>query len=77
MKYCVWIKNARIIDPARTIDRIEDILTVNNKIIPFDSRLAAEAADVLDAKDCLAVPGLIDFHAHLATWSPTMAFTRI
>jgi dihydroorotase len=68
MKYCVWIKNARIIDPSRGLDEMGDILTVNNKIVPFDARTAARAADVLDAEGCLAVPGLIDFHAHLARW---------
>jgi dihydroorotase len=66
MKYCVWIKNARIIDPARGVDQTGDILTVNDKIVPFDSRTAEEATDVLDASGCLAVPGLIDFHIHLA-----------
>jgi dihydroorotase len=66
MKYSVWIKNARIIDPSRGVDGTGDILTVNNTIVPFDSRTAERAADVLDAAGCLAVPGLIDFHAHLA-----------
>ncbi|MDR1626604.1 MAG: amidohydrolase family protein [Spirochaetia bacterium] len=66
MKYCVWIKNARIVDPSRGIDGTGDILTADNKIVPFDSRTAEQATDVLDAAGCLAVPGLIDFHAHLA-----------
>jgi predicted amidohydrolase len=66
MKYCVWIKNARILDPSRGIDGTGDILTVNSKIVPFDPQVAAQASDVLDAAGCLAVPGLIDFHAHLA-----------
>jgi dihydroorotase len=68
MKYCVWIKNARIVDPSQNIDQIGDILTVNDKIVPFDQNLTKEAADVIDANGYLVVPGLIDFHAHLANW---------
>jgi dihydroorotase len=68
MKNCVWIKNARILDPSRNIDERGDILTLNDKIVPFTPELAAGAADILDGNDCLVVPGLIDFHAHLANW---------
>ncbi len=66
MKYCVWIKNARILDPARNLDQVGDILTMNSRIIEFDPAIAAQAADILDANGCVAMPGLIDFHAHLA-----------
>jgi dihydroorotase len=66
MKYCILIKNGRVIDPARGIDRVGDILTLDGNIVPFSPEQAAQAVDVLDAKDCLVVPGLIDFHAHLA-----------
>jgi predicted amidohydrolase len=50
------------------IDQTGNLLTLNDRIVPFLAELASEAADVIDAKDCIVVPGLIDFHAHLANW---------
>ncbi|MDD2605079.1 MAG: dihydroorotase, partial [Desulfobacteraceae bacterium] len=60
----IRISGGRIIDPGR-IDTVGDVVVENGKIRsvgPPDS----EAADqVIDARNCLVVPGLIDVHVHL------------
>ena len=61
----VLIKNGRVIDPANGIDKKLDIL-VENKIIKYKSEniKESEADKIIDAKDCIVVPGLIDMHVH-------------
>lgn len=61
-----WIRNARIVDPARGIDQIGDIVTRGERIVPFSEAAGLETTESIDASGCLVVPGLIDFHAHLA-----------
>jgi dihydroorotase len=57
------IKNIRIIDPSQNKDIVGDILIEEGKIVSkFSSR---EKVDVVDGKGKIAVPGLIDVHAHL------------
>lgn len=55
------IKNGRVIDPANGVDAIRDVAIV-------DGRIAASApaeAEVVDARDRIVAPGLIDLHVHL------------
>jgi dihydroorotase len=62
----IWIKNGRVMDPARGIDRTENVLIRDGRIVPFSPDEAGKAAEAIDAAGCLVLPGLIDFHAHLA-----------
>lgn len=59
----ILIKNGRIIDPSRGINRVESIAVRGSRIIPAEE--AADAKTVIDASGCLVTPGLIDFHAHI------------
>jgi len=61
----ILIKNGRVIDPANNIDKQLDIL-IENKNIKFKSEniKESEADKVVDAKDNIVVPGLIDMHVH-------------
>jgi dihydroorotase len=59
------IKNGRLIDPAQAIDEQLDLLIKNGKIVECGKHLAADGAELIDAKGLLVVPGLIDLHVHL------------
>ena len=65
MVYDIWIRNARVIDPRRNLDKAEEIFIYNGKIMPPPNS-KPEADEIVDASDCIAFPGLIDFHTHLA-----------
>jgi len=60
------IKNGRVIDPANGIDRKADVL-ISDGLIARVGKLADEVgtgARILDARDKLVTPGLIDMHVH-------------
>ncbi|MCP4603970.1 MAG: dihydroorotase [Proteobacteria bacterium] len=57
------IKGGRIIDPARHIDEISDLVISGNTIA--DPESTPKAGEVVDATGLWVVPGLIDAHVHL------------
>jgi dihydroorotase len=57
------LKGGRLIDPARGIDRVCDLLLVNGKVAP--DGMPAAGATVIDCVGCWVTPGLIDPHVHL------------
>lgn len=59
----IVIQNGRIIDPSQGRDEIGHIAIKGHKLIPWTEGMSAKT--ILDASDCLVVPGLIDFHAHI------------
>lgn len=59
------IKNGRVIDPASGKDGQYDVLVVDGTIKKVAKTIEEETDDVLDAKDCFVMPGLIDLHVHL------------
>jgi len=68
------IKGGRVIDPASKIDGVGDVLIEEGKIkavsgkqkaMPTGRQAASSNAQIIDAKGCLVLPGLIDMHAHL------------
>jgi dihydroorotase len=62
----IWIKNGRLLDPARNLDAPGDVLLSGARIVAFSPEAARGADQVIDAAGCLVSPGLIDFHIHLA-----------
>jgi dihydroorotase len=58
------VKNGRVLDPARGLDRTTDVLIVDGKIRAIGK---ASGADVphFDAKDRIVAPGFFDIHVHL------------
>lgn len=63
------IRNGRVVDPANKIDRVCDVLIIDEKVaevgehIKADPRKEADRIDI-DASGKLVVPGLIDMHVH-------------
>lgn len=65
MKVDMVIKNGRVVDPSRNLDRVQDILISNGKIIAPPLKEVIDAVHVIDASGCMVTPGLIDFHNHI------------
>jgi dihydroorotase len=64
----ILLLGGRLIDPARAIDELLDVLIAEGEVEAIDSpgRLGVpEGATVIDAAGCWVVPGLVDPHVHL------------
>jgi dihydroorotase len=59
------IKNGRVVDPASRTDAALDVLLDGGRIAKAGANLAADGAEILDAKDLIVAPGFIDLHCHL------------
>ena len=60
------IKNGHVIDPFNKVDQISDIAVEGKTIRELGADLPTKETDnVIDAKGCYVVPGLIDHHAHV------------
>ena len=59
------LKGGRVIDPASGRDGLFDIRVRNGIVGEIGSSIAAEGATVIDVKDHIVTPGLIDVHLHL------------
>ena len=65
----VLIKNGRVIDPTNDLDEPKDLLIDKGKIKALESPGkinigTGEKLSIIDAKDCVVCPGLIDMHVH-------------
>lgn len=74
----ILIKNGQIIDPCAGTNKHKDIAIKGDRIITAEN--CHDAVQVVDASGCLVVPGLIDYHSHIAAnltdvgiW-PTVAY---
>jgi dihydroorotase len=65
-RYDLMIKGGRVIDPSVRLDAIRDVAISGGRIAAVEANIAAEAADTIDARGKLVVPGLIDIHTHAA-----------
>jgi len=59
------LKGGRLIDPADGKDGILDIHVRDGRIAAIGSNLDHDGATVIDVKDRIVTPGLIDVHLHL------------
>src|SRR5215469_3608074 len=64
--YDVIVKGGRVIDPSRGLDAVRDVAVSNGKIATVAADIREGAAQMLDARGKLVVPGLIDIHTHTA-----------
>jgi len=59
------IRRGRVIDPAQQIDRIADVAIRSGRIASIQNQIpVSSAAQSIDARGKLVVPGLIDVHLH-------------
>jgi len=65
-KYDLLIKGGRVLDPSVRLDAVRDIAIAGGRIAAVEPSIAAAAAETLDARGKLVVPGLIDIHTHAA-----------
>jgi dihydroorotase len=61
----ILLKGGRVIDPELGLDAIRDVAVSGARIVAIDEHLPTEAADVIDCRSRLVIPGLIDTHAHV------------
>ena len=59
------LKGGRLIDPAGGKDGQLDIGVRDGKIDSIGANLEPDGATIIDVKDCIVTPGLIDVHLHL------------
>ncbi|MDR0915315.1 MAG: dihydroorotase [Endomicrobium sp.] len=59
----VCIKNIRVIDPSQNKDVIENIFIKDGNIVT--APLTNNSMKIINGKDKIAIPGLIDIHSHL------------
>ena len=59
------LKDGRLIDPAGGRDGLFDLRVRDGKIAAIGENLEADGAVVVDVKDQIVTPGLIDVHLHL------------
>jgi dihydroorotase len=59
------IKGARVIDPASNLDAKRDILIKERRVARIEKSVGDRKARVLNARDLIVVPGLLDLHCHL------------
>jgi len=61
----ILIKNGRVIDPSRRINRVADVLIENKKIIKVQKNIKTKVDKTIDAHRKIVAPGFIDLHTHL------------
>jgi dihydroorotase len=61
----ILIKNGIVIDPQNKIEQPLDILTDDGKIKKVAKNIKSANATIIDARDKIVIPGVIDIHTHL------------
>ena len=62
-EYDLMIRGGRVIDPSRNVDGVLDLAVRGGRIAAVDRNIIS-AAQSIDARGKLVVPGLIDIHVH-------------
>jgi len=68
-RYDLMIRGGRVIDPAVRLDGIRDVAIARGRIAAIGASLAGDAADTIDARGKLVVPGLLDIHTHVGRYT--------
>lgn len=65
-RYDLIIKGGRVIDPSLRVDAIRVVAIADGRIAAVEANVAGDAAETLDARGRIVVPGLLDIHTHAA-----------
>ena len=65
-RYDLIIRGGRVIDPSTRLDAVRDVAISAGRIAAIDASITGDAAETLDARGKLVVPGLLDIHTHVA-----------
>ena len=60
------IRNGRVIDPSLNLDTIADVGVTDGRISAIDAVIDITAAEEIEARDKIVLPGLLDIHGHYA-----------
>jgi len=63
-KYDLIIRGGRVIDPSVRLDATRDVAISGGRIGAVEPTIAGDAAETIDARGKLVVPGLLDIHTH-------------
>jgi len=59
------LKGGRVVDPARGVDEVLDVLIEDGLVAQVGARLSAKGVEVVDLDEKIVAPGFIDLHTHL------------
>jgi dihydroorotase len=62
--YDLIIRGGRVIDPSIGLDAVRDVAILRGRIAAVEASIGADAAETLNARGKIVVPGLIDIHTH-------------
>lgn len=66
LQFDLILKGGRILDPSQNIDLIGDLAIEGNKISKISKYISEDSTKrIINVKDKIVVPGLIDFHTHV------------
>jgi dihydroorotase len=68
-RYDLVIRGGRVIDPAVRLDAVRDVAIACGRIAAITGNITADAADTIDARGKLVVPGLLDIHTHVGRYT--------
>ena len=63
------IKNGTVLDPLNHVNTVTDVAVDGGNIVKVGPCETAPKDNVIDAKGCYVLPGLIDHHCHLAPFA--------
>src|SRR2546423_2205213 len=62
----IVLARGRVIDPARGVDRVADVLIMDGCIAAEGQGVGCpDGAGVIDVAGCVVAPGFVDLHCHL------------
>ncbi len=65
-RYDLLVKGGRVVDPAQGISAPRDVAITGSRVAALAENIApSEARQVIDAKNKVVTPGLIDVHTHV------------
>ena len=68
--YDLLIRNVRIVRPHRPETELGGIAVLDGKVAAVGAGIAGTAAEVVDGRGRLAMPGVVDAHMHTGIYSP-------